>query len=120
MNGGAGSFACVGTVSLEQVVIDNDVYGHVFRQGVHSVGDATRGGRNAIAGVGPGNSYIMEEHTLAHFAAGTITPHWPIVSPRPPGKPPGRAQHAGSGRRTRPRHPGLRRPKWFLSEEQSC
>ena len=31
VNGGAGSLACVGTVSLEQLVIDNDVYGHFFR-----------------------------------------------------------------------------------------
>ena len=30
VNGGAGSLACVSTVSLEQVVIDNDVYGHCF------------------------------------------------------------------------------------------
>jgi trimethylamine--corrinoid protein Co-methyltransferase len=67
VNGGAGSLACVSTVSLEQLVIDNDVYGHMFRQarGVH-INDATLAA-DVIAGVGPGNSFIMAEHTLAHF-----------------------------------------------------
>jgi len=67
VNGGAGSLACVSTVSLEQLVIDNDVYGHMFRQarGVQ-IDDATLAA-DVIAGVGPGNSFIMEEHTLAHF-----------------------------------------------------
>ena len=67
VNDGAGSLACVSTVSLEQVVIDDDVYGHMFRQarGLH-VDDETLAA-DVIAGVGPGNSYIMEEHMLAHF-----------------------------------------------------
>lgn len=67
VNGGAGSLACVGTVSLEQLVIDNDVYGHMFRQvrGMR-VDDATLAA-DVIADVGPGGAYIMEEHTLAHF-----------------------------------------------------
>jgi trimethylamine--corrinoid protein Co-methyltransferase len=67
VNGGAGSLACVSTVSLEQVVIDNDVYGHIFRQARGlQVDDATLAA-DVIAKVGPGNSYLMEEHTLAHF-----------------------------------------------------
>jgi trimethylamine--corrinoid protein Co-methyltransferase len=67
VNGGAGSLACVGTVSLEQVVIDNDVYGHFFRQARGLQVDEESLAADVIAGVGPGNSYIMEDHTLAHF-----------------------------------------------------
>jgi trimethylamine--corrinoid protein Co-methyltransferase len=67
VNGGAGSLACVGTVSLEQLVIDDDLYGHFFRhvRGIE-VNDVTLAG-DVIARVGPGSAYIMEEHTLAHF-----------------------------------------------------
>jgi trimethylamine--corrinoid protein Co-methyltransferase len=67
VNGGAGSLACVGTVSLEQVVIDNDVYGHFFRQARGLQVDEGSLAADVIAGVGPGNSYIMEDHTLTHF-----------------------------------------------------
>jgi trimethylamine--corrinoid protein Co-methyltransferase len=67
VNGGAGSLACVSTVSLEQVVIDNDVYGHMFRQARGMQIDDETLAADVIASVGPGNSYIMEEHTLAHF-----------------------------------------------------
>ena len=67
VNGGAGSLACVATVSLEQVVIDDDVYGHMFRQARGLQVDDETLAADVIAGVGPGNSYIMEEHTLAHF-----------------------------------------------------
>jgi trimethylamine--corrinoid protein Co-methyltransferase len=67
VNGGAGSLACVGTVSLEQVVIDNDVYGHFFRHARGLQVDEETLAADVIAGVGPGNSYIMEDHTLTHF-----------------------------------------------------
>jgi trimethylamine--corrinoid protein Co-methyltransferase len=67
VNGGAGSLACVGTVSLEQVVIDNDVYGHFFRQARGLQVDEESLAAEVIASVGPGNSYIMEDHTLGHF-----------------------------------------------------
>jgi trimethylamine--corrinoid protein Co-methyltransferase len=67
VNGGAGSLACVGTVSLEQVVVDNDVYGHFFRQVRGLKVDQDTLAAEVIAGVGPGNSYIMEDHTLTHF-----------------------------------------------------
>jgi len=67
VNGGSGSLACVGTVSLEQVVIDNDVYGHFFRQARGLQVDEESLAAEVIAGVGPGNSYIMENHTLTHF-----------------------------------------------------
>jgi trimethylamine---corrinoid protein Co-methyltransferase len=67
VNGGAGSLACVGTVSLEQVVIDDDVYGHFFRHERGLQFDEESLAAEVIASVGPGNSYIMEDHTLAHF-----------------------------------------------------
>ncbi len=67
VNGGAGSLACVGTVSLEQLAIDDDVYGHFFRhmRGIEVNEDTLAA--DVIARVGPANAYIMEEHTLAHF-----------------------------------------------------
>jgi trimethylamine--corrinoid protein Co-methyltransferase len=67
VNGGAGSLACVGTVSLEQIVIDNDLYGHIFRhmRGLRVTEDTLAG--DVMARVGPGRDYIMDEHTLAHF-----------------------------------------------------
>jgi trimethylamine--corrinoid protein Co-methyltransferase len=67
VNGGAGSLACVGTVSLDQVVIDNDMYGHFFRHARGLQVDKERLASDVIASVGPGNSYIMEDHTLTHF-----------------------------------------------------
>jgi len=67
VNGGAGSLACVSTVSLEQVVLDNEVYGHMLRQARGLQVDDETLAADVIAAVGPGNSYIMEEHTLAHF-----------------------------------------------------
>ena len=67
VNGGAGSLACVGTVSLEQLVIDDDVYGHFFRhaRGIE-ISEETLAA-DLIAQVGPGEAYIMEDHTLSHF-----------------------------------------------------
>ncbi len=67
VNGGAGSLACVATVSLEQVVIDDDVYGHMFRQARGLQVDDETLAADVISTVGPGNSYIMEDHTLNHF-----------------------------------------------------
>jgi trimethylamine--corrinoid protein Co-methyltransferase len=67
VNGGAGSLACVGTVSLEQLVIDDDLYGHMFRhlRGIQ-VDEGTLAA-DLIAQVGPSGAFIMEEHTLTHF-----------------------------------------------------
>jgi len=67
VNGGAGSLACVGTVSLEQLVIDDDVYGHFFRHARGITIDEQTLAADVIARVGPGRAYIMEDHTLAHF-----------------------------------------------------
>ena len=67
LSGGAGSLACVGTVSLEQLVIDNDLYGHIFRQARGLTVDEERLAFEAIGRVGPGRDYLMDEHTLRHF-----------------------------------------------------
>ena len=67
VNGGAGSLACVGTVSLQQLVIDNDVYGHFFRHMQGLALDEESLAAEVISRVGPGGSYLMDEHTLAHF-----------------------------------------------------
>jgi trimethylamine---corrinoid protein Co-methyltransferase len=67
LNGGVGSLATVGTVSLEQLIIDDDLYGNFFRhmRGIQVNEDTLAA--EVIAAVGPGNSYLAEEHTLAHF-----------------------------------------------------
>ncbi len=67
VNGGGGSLACVGTVSLEQLVIDDDVFGHFFRhmRGIKVNEDTLAA--DLVAKVGPNNTFIMEEHTLANF-----------------------------------------------------
>jgi len=118
VNGGAGSLACVSTVSLEQIVIDNDIYGHFFRhgRGIQVDDDCLAG--EVIAGVGPGNAYIMEEHTLKHFrgehyvsplASRLSAPTW----------------EAAGARDTLDRAAGVVRqilaapPQVFLSDEQS-
>jgi trimethylamine--corrinoid protein Co-methyltransferase len=67
VNGGAGSLACVGTVSLQQLVIDNDVYGHFHRQARGIALDEAMLAGDVIARVGPGGDYLTDEHTLAHF-----------------------------------------------------
>ena len=67
VNAGASSLTCVGTVSLEQLVIDDDVYGHMFRhmRGINIDEDTLA--YDVINKVGAGGAYIMEEHTLTHF-----------------------------------------------------
>ena len=118
VNGGAGSLACVSTVSLEQVAIDDDVYGHMFRQarGLHV--DEETLAADVIAAVGPGNSYIMEEHTLAHFrdeyyfsplANRLSAPTWEAAG----------AHDALDQAADRVRNILAAPPKVFLSEEQS-
>jgi trimethylamine---corrinoid protein Co-methyltransferase len=67
LNGGAGALASQSTISLEQLVLDEDLYGHMLR---HARGIALSDDTLAtevIAQVGPGGSYLAEEHTVAHF-----------------------------------------------------
>lgn len=69
VNAGAGSLACVGTVSLEQLVIDSDIYGHIFRhaRGIRVDEDTLAG--DVIASVGAGGAYLLHDHTLSHHRA---------------------------------------------------
>ena len=67
VNAGAGSLACVGTINLEQVVIDDDMFGHLFRHMRGITVDEETLAADLIARVGPGKTFITEEHTLAHF-----------------------------------------------------
>jgi len=67
VNGGAGSLACVGSVSLEQLVIDDDLYGHLHRHGQGIEVDEESLAAGVIDAVGPGRAFLMEDHTLAHF-----------------------------------------------------
>ena len=67
VNAGAGSLACVGTVSLEQLAIDDDLYGHLNRHIDGMVVSEETLAAEVIADVGPGRTFLMEKHTLAHF-----------------------------------------------------
>ena len=67
INGGAGALASQSTISLEQLVIDDHIYGNILRhiRGIE-VNDETLA-EELIAQVGPGGSYLAEEHTLRHY-----------------------------------------------------
>ena len=67
VNAGGGSLACVGTVNLEQIVIDDDMFGHLFRHTRGITVDEDTLAAELIAKVGPGSTYLTEDHTLAHF-----------------------------------------------------
>ena len=65
--GGAGSLGTAGTASLEQVVIDDDIYGYFYRmlEGVDFREDALA--EELIADQGPGKEYLTSDHTLRFF-----------------------------------------------------
>jgi trimethylamine--corrinoid protein Co-methyltransferase len=67
VNGGAGALASQSTISLEQLAIDDEIYGQILRhrQGI-KVDEETLAGA-LIARVGPGGSYLAEEHTRLHY-----------------------------------------------------
>jgi trimethylamine--corrinoid protein Co-methyltransferase len=67
LNGGAGSLATVGTASLEQLVIDDDIYERILRmcEGIHVDQDTL--GLDVIASVGPRGHYLAEPHTLKYL-----------------------------------------------------
>lgn len=69
VNGAAGAIAAQSIISLEQLVIDDDIYGNIFHQarGI-AVGDETLAAE-VIDRVGPGGSFLGEDHTLRHFRA---------------------------------------------------
>jgi trimethylamine---corrinoid protein Co-methyltransferase len=67
INGGAGALASQSTISLEQMVIDDEIYGNMLRQarGIQ-VDDETLAGE-LIASLGPGGSFLPQEHTFRHY-----------------------------------------------------
>jgi trimethylamine--corrinoid protein Co-methyltransferase len=67
LNGGAGSLAAVGTASLEQLVIDDDIYERILRlaQGIEINPDTL--GLEVIAAVGPNCHFLAEPHTLKYM-----------------------------------------------------
>lgn len=67
VNGGAGALASQGTISLEQLVIDDEIYGNILRhkRGIR-VDDETLAG-TLIARIGPAGSYLAEDHTRTHY-----------------------------------------------------
>lgn len=67
ISGGSGSLAAVSTGSLEQLVLDNDLYGRMLRlkQGIDFSGD--RLGVECIQEVGPFGHFLESEHTLTHL-----------------------------------------------------
>ncbi len=67
LNGGAGSLASVGTASLEQLVIDDDIYGRIFRtcEGIDTSEDALA--RDVIQAVGPSRHFLDQPHTIKYM-----------------------------------------------------
>ena len=67
LNGGAGSLGSLSTVSLEQLVIDDDLYGQLFRiyEGIRIDEDTLA--MDVIAAVGPNHHYLEELHTLKYM-----------------------------------------------------
>jgi trimethylamine--corrinoid protein Co-methyltransferase len=67
VNGAAGAIAAQSIISLEQLVIDDDIYGNIFRQARGIVVDDETLAAEVIDFVGPGGSFLAEDHTLRHF-----------------------------------------------------
>jgi len=67
LSGGAGSLAAVSTASLEQLVIDDDIYERIFRfrDGISINKDTLA--LEAIAAVGPLHHFLEEPHTLKYL-----------------------------------------------------
>ena len=85
ISGSAGTLSCQSTVGLEQLVIDNELYGTLFR---HLRGIDTGSAKlaaDAIRRVGPAGTFLLDEHTLTHMreeydvsllATGENRPSW--------------------------------------------
>lgn len=67
LNGGAGSLAAVGTASLEQLVIDDDMYERIFRfrDGINVNRDTLA--LEVISAVGPRHHFLEKPHTLKYL-----------------------------------------------------
>ena len=66
INAGAGSLACLSTISLEQLAIDDDIYGRLFRQLRGFTLDEETLAAEVIARAGYDASFLGDDHTLAH------------------------------------------------------
>jgi trimethylamine---corrinoid protein Co-methyltransferase len=71
---GAGVLESILSVSMEQLAIDNEMLGMMFRllRGIH-VEEETLA-RDVIRKVGPGGNYLADRHTLEHFKAEHFIP----------------------------------------------
>jgi len=67
LNGGSGSLAAVGTASLEQLVIDDDIYDRIFRLREGIAFDRDTLAFDVIAEVGPMHHFLEHPHTLKHL-----------------------------------------------------
>ncbi len=67
VNGGAGSLGRQGTISLEQLAIDNDIFGNVFRQmrGIDVSEDTLA--EELILDTCHSGSYLGTDHTASHY-----------------------------------------------------
>jgi trimethylamine--corrinoid protein Co-methyltransferase len=71
---GAGILESVLSVSMEQLVIDNEIFGMMFRvlKGIE-VNEETMA-ENVIRHVGPGGHFLGQEHTLRHYGSEHFIP----------------------------------------------
>jgi trimethylamine---corrinoid protein Co-methyltransferase len=67
LNGGAGSLGSLSTASLEQLVIDDDIYDRLLRVYRGFEVDSETLAWNAIAEAGPSGHYLEHPHTLEHL-----------------------------------------------------
>lgn len=67
LNGGAGSLAAVGTASLEQLVIDDDIYDRIFRIREGITFDKDTLALDVIAEVGPMHHFLDNPHTIKYM-----------------------------------------------------
>lgn len=67
LNGGAGSLAALSSASLEQMVIDDDIYGRMLRLGEGIQVNEETLAMDVIRSVGPNRHFLEEPHTVQHL-----------------------------------------------------
>jgi len=67
INAGAGSLAALSTVSLEQLVIDDDIYARMYRHLRGIPVDEETLALDVIDRVGPAGHFLGDKHTVRHF-----------------------------------------------------
>ncbi len=83
ISGSAGTLSCQSTASLEQLVIDNDLFGTLLRhlQGIDT--QIERIGVDAIERVGPAGTFLLDDHTLTYMREEHATLRLPAGENRP-------------------------------------